>query len=75
MFTKKNTCQFHPLIKGVEMRPLVHEENTIMCEFKLQKGNVLPSHNYPYEQTGYLLSGKLNFRIGNKWSLAEAGDS
>ena len=29
----------------------------------------LPSHNHPYEQTGYLVSGKLNFRIENKWHL------
>ena len=57
------------------MRPLVFEQKTIMCEFKLKKGHTLPSHNHPYEQTGYLISGKLNFRIADKWYLAEPGDS
>ena len=75
MFTKSNTREFRSLIEGVKMRPLAFEEKTILCEFKLQKGYRLPAHKHPYEQTGYLLSGKLNFRIENKWHLAEAGDS
>lgn len=57
------------------MSPLVFEEKTLMCEFKLKQGSRLPPHSHPYEQTGYLISGKLNFRIENKWNLAEPGDS
>ncbi len=75
MFRKKDSNDFKPLIAGVSMRALVFEEKTIMCEFKLEKGSQLPSHRHPYEQTGYLLSGKLRFRIGDKWQLAEPGDS
>ena len=75
MFTKKDTRDYRPLIKGVTMRPLVFEQKTIMCEFKLKKEHTLPSHKHPYEQTGYLLSGKLNFRIGSEWYLTEPGDS
>ena len=75
MFTKKDTLNFRPLIKGVDMRPLAFEKKTILCEFKLEEGHKLPSHDHPYEQTGYLVSGKLNFRIGDEWFLAEAGDS
>ncbi len=75
MFTKYNSVDFRPLIEGVSMRPLAFEEKSILCEFKLKKGYKLPSHNHPYEQTGYLISGKLNFRIKNKWHLAETGDS
>ena len=75
MFTKKNTRNFRPLIEGVEMRPLAYEEKTILCEFKLKKGSNLPVHQHPYEQTGYLISGKMNFRIDQEWLLAEPGDS
>ncbi|MDX1283401.1 MAG: cupin domain-containing protein [Draconibacterium sp.] len=75
MFTKSNYRKFRPLIEGVEMRPLAFEEKTLLCEFKLNKGAKLPSHDHPYEQTGYLVSGKMNFRIGEEWHLAEAGDS
>ena len=75
MFTKRDTRNFRPLIEGVTMRPLAFEEKTILCEFKLEKGHTLPSHHHPYEQTGYLITGKLKFRIGDKWHLAEPGDS
>lgn len=75
MFTKSNQNSFRPLIKGVKMRPLVYEEKTLMCEFRLEKGNQLPWHNHPYEQTGYLISGKLKFRIGEQWHDTSPGDS
>ena len=75
MFTKNNSKEFKPLIEGVGMRPLVFEEKTLMCEFKLKKDHILPSHHHPYEQTGYLISGKLKFRIGEKWYDTEPGDS
>jgi len=75
MFTKKDTLSFRPLIDGITMRPLTWEDKTILCEFKLEKGCKIPSHLHPYEQTGYLLSGKLNFRIGQTWNIAEPGDS
>ena len=75
MFTKKDTLSFRPLIDGITMRPLAWEDKTILCEFKLDKGSKIPSHHHPYEQTGYLLSGKLNFRIGQTWNIAESGDS
>lgn len=75
MFTKKDTRIFRPLIDGIEMRPLAWEKNTLLCEFKLEKGYKIPPHQHPYEQTGYLISGKMNFRIGKKWNITEPGDS
>jgi quercetin dioxygenase-like cupin family protein len=75
MFTKSNQYPFRPLIQGVTMRPLVYEEKTLMCEFRLEKGNQLPLHNHPYEQTGYLISGRLKFRIGDEWHDTSPGDS
>lgn len=75
MFTKKNSRSYRPLIEGVAMRPLAFEKKTLLCEFKLEKGYKLPSHQHPYEQTGYLIAGKMNFRIDKEWHLTEAGDS
>ncbi len=75
MFTKNNTRKFKSLIEGVKMRPLVWEEKTLFCEFHLEFGYSIPAHIHPYEQTGTLISGKLNFRIGKEWHLTEPGDS
>jgi quercetin dioxygenase-like cupin family protein len=75
MFVKNSSFEWRTLMDGVEMRPLSFGERTNICEFRLKKGHSLPSHQHPYEQTGTLLSGKLNFRINNQWHLAEPGDS
>ncbi|WP_321368861.1 cupin domain-containing protein [uncultured Draconibacterium sp.] len=75
MFTKHNSQSFRSLLPGIVMRPLAFEEKTILCEFKLKAGHDLPAHDHPYEQTGYLLSGRLNFRIGENWFITTAGDS
>ncbi|MCA1759215.1 MAG: cupin domain-containing protein [Bacteroidales bacterium] len=75
MFTKRNTYDSRRLMKGVEMRPLAFGEKSNLCEFKLAKGHRLPSHSHPFEQTGTLISGKLNFRIKDKWYKAEPGDA
>ena len=75
MFTKNNEKQLRLLKDGVFMKPMAHEEKSLICEFLLKKGHLLPAHQHPYEQTGYLISGKLNFRIGKTWFPAEPGDS
>lgn len=75
MFTKNNQGKFKTLMPGVEMRPLVHGLKTIMCEFLLKQGHTLPLHNHPYEQTGYMLSGRMKFHIGDEWFESTAGDS
>ena len=41
----------------------------------MKKGNSIPSHPHPYEQTGILISGKLNFRVGNEWHFVETWNS
>ncbi|GAP70115.1 protein containing cupin domain [Bacteroidales bacterium 6E] len=75
MYTKKNQFEYKRLIEGVSMRPLVYEQKTILCEFILEKDAKLPLHQHPYEQTGYLISGKLRFEIGGKWYNSIPGDS
>ncbi|HOI47825.1 MAG TPA: cupin domain-containing protein [Prolixibacteraceae bacterium] len=75
MFRKKGSSAFKTLLEGVQMRPLVWEEKTLLCEFHLEKGRRLPLHSHPYEQTGYLISGKLQFHIGAEWYEATPGDS
>lgn len=75
MFTKRNKYAPRELMKGVVMRPLAFGEKANFCEFKLSEGYRLPAHSHPFEQTGTLISGKLNFRIDNTWFLAEPGDS
>jgi quercetin dioxygenase-like cupin family protein len=75
MFTKNGQVKYKTLIPGVQMRPLVYGEKTILCEFILEQGHALPLHRHPYEQSGYMLSGKMIFHIGDDRIETNPGDS
>lgn len=51
-----------------------HHVKTLMTEFLLEKGKVLPMHKHPQEQTGYLLSGKIILYIQNEEYEVNPGD-
>ncbi|MFC2082302.1 cupin domain-containing protein [Bacteroidota bacterium] len=75
MFYKKDNTAYKNPLEGVNFKTLVHGSNTSLHEFKLDKGSTIPMHSHPHEQTGYLVSGKMNFTIGDETILAQTGDS
>jgi len=75
MFYKKNDGGYRQVIEGIWLKTLVHGEKTLLCEFRIKKGKVLPSHSHPHEQTGYLVSGHMKFIIGDNVFDVEPGDS
>jgi quercetin dioxygenase-like cupin family protein len=75
MFYKKNETGYRVVMDGIRLKTLVHGERTLLCEFKIEKGKVLPSHKHHHEQTGYLVSGRMKFTIGDEEFYAEPGDS
>lgn len=75
MVKNQNENSYVLMAEGIRRNTLVHGDKTVFCKFKLDGGTELPLHRHPYEQTGYLLSGKLLFTIdGNKHEVT-AGDS
>ena len=75
MFQKKGDNGYIPALEGIERKTLVYGEKTLTCEFRLKKGSSLPRHAHPYEQTGYLVSGRMQLSIGEKTFEAGPGDS
>jgi quercetin dioxygenase-like cupin family protein len=75
MFKKNSSQGYRELAEGVELQTLVYGEKTLMGRFRLKKGGVVPLHAHPYEQTGMVLSGKLQFQVGGEVFTAETGDS
>lgn len=66
---------YTPLVEGISIKTLVYGEKTLTAKFILKKAAILPSHKHPHEQTGYLISGKMEFIIDGKTWVAESGDS
>ena len=75
MFQKHSGEGYITALEGIERKTLVFGEKTLLTKFILTKGSVIPEHAHPYEQTGYLVKGKLRFTIGSKLIDAESGDS
>lgn len=75
MFISGTTKGYVDVIKGVRRKTLAVGEKSLLVEFTLEEGSVLPLHSHPHEQTGYLLSGELQFAIGENEYIAKGGDS
>jgi quercetin dioxygenase-like cupin family protein len=74
MFYKKENNPYRQPLEGVRFKSLVHGEKTHLTEFRLDKGSTIPAHAHPHEQTGYLITGKMKFKIAGEVFMAEAGD-
>jgi len=75
MFSKANDAGYLRAFAGIERKTLVHGDKTLMTEFRLRKGALLPSHSHPHEQTGYLIKGRIRLKIGEQLFEAMPGDS
>lgn len=75
MFQKKSPEGYKPAIDKIAMKTLVHGEKTLMVEFQMKKGALLPCHSHPHEQTGYLVSGRMDLTIDAETFAVHPGDS
>ena len=75
MFNKSSKDGYSKQLEGIERKTLVHGEKTLMAEFKLQKGSIVPLHSHPHEQAGYLVSGQVKFSVDSKEIVCNPGDS
>jgi quercetin dioxygenase-like cupin family protein len=75
MFGQKQDSGYIPVAEGISRKTLVHGKNTLMTEFVLKKGAILPVHRHPQEQTGYLVSGNMILSIGDDVKEVRVGDS
>lgn len=75
MFTKADPDNYQVLLSGISMKSLAHGVRTQLTRFKLDREAVIPVHQHPHEQTGYLVSGALRFTLGQEEFMAQEGDS
>ena len=75
MFKKHSDAGYISGLEGIEQKTLVYGEKTLMTEFVLRKGAMLPRHAHPHEQTGYLVKGQIRLSIGTEVYEVTPGDS
>ncbi len=75
MFTKTTTEGYELALPGIERKTLAYGRLTLATEFRMRAGSTLPLHAHPYEQTGYLVSGRMRLTIDGEQLDAPAGAS
>jgi quercetin dioxygenase-like cupin family protein len=75
MFKKRSASGYVQALDKVTRKTLVHGSQTLMTEFKLEQGAALPRHRHLHEQTGYLVSGRMDLTIGGETFPVAPGDS
>ncbi len=74
MFSKHNATDYSETLPGIRQKTLVFGKRTLMTEFLLRAGSALPDHHHPHEQTGYLVAGHIQLRIGDATFDTRPGD-
>jgi quercetin dioxygenase-like cupin family protein len=54
------------MLPGVVRRTLTDGDRLMLIEVTLEDGAVVPMHTHPHEQTGYLISGRFLFELGDE---------
>jgi len=74
MIEKAKEAGFNELLDGVWLKSLTHGSQTHLTEVRFIKGAVVPRHQHPHEQTGYLISGSLRFFGDGEDTVVTPGD-
>lgn len=75
MFGKQSEIGYKHALDGIGQKTLVYGEKTLMVEFRMHRGAIIPEHDHPHEQTGYLVSGRMKLTIGEVVYDVFPGDS
>lgn len=63
------------VLDGIKRKTLVYGNNTLLTEFIIKKGKILPMHSHPEEQNSYLVSGHIILIIEGNGHEMKPGDS
>jgi len=75
MIHQPDSSNFKELLPGIFMKTLTHGANALLCEFRLTKGTIIPAHQHPQEQIGYLVHGSLRLFGDEGESIVATGSS
>lgn len=74
MFSPNSEANPVEMLPGVVRQTLSCGDHMLLCEIRLATGSVVPAHEHPHEQIGYVVRGRLRFRIGDEERDLAAGD-
>ncbi len=75
MFGTKSPDGYVEVLPGIRIKTLNYGAASLMSEFLLDKDAALPEHSHVYEQSGYLVKGKMKIFIEGTPRILLPGDS
>ncbi len=75
MFGINSKNGYQKIADGILIKTINYGGNMLMAEFLLEKGAVLPAHSHIYEQTGYLIKGRIQLFINENTKELMPGDN
>jgi len=73
MFKHNSEATPVEMFPGIVRRALCSDERMTLCEITLYKGAVVPLHGHADEQTGYVVQGRMLWKIGDEECEIGAG--
>lgn len=73
MFKASSEATPVEMFPGIVRRALCGDERMTLCEITLHKGAVVPLHGHADEQAGYVVQGRMLFKIGDEEREIGAG--
>ncbi|MEW6226863.1 MAG: cupin domain-containing protein [Bacillota bacterium] len=75
MIGKSETASAVQMMSGVVRKTLVVGDRMLLAQFSFEAGAVVPVHQHPHEQVGYVISGRQRLTVGDEVHFIEGGDS
>jgi len=74
-FNSRNDVDPVEFLPGIERRTMLYHDLIMLCQFTYKKGACHDTHSHEYEQTGYLLKGKMKFTVGDETRVMSPNDA
>ena len=71
----KSKCVKQREFMGISFDVLAVGEKSMVTRMNYKADNIVPFHQHPHEQSGYVVSGKFRLKSGDIDEMLEAGDT
>ena len=75
MFGTRSDNGYREIVPGIRIKTISYGKSTLMVEFRLDKGSLLPEHAHVNEQIGYMVEGSMTLYVEGKGRTVYPGDS
>lgn len=63
-----------PIATGSWRKTITWGDQMLVSEVTFDRGGIVPRHLHPHEQTGYVVSGAIEFTLGDRAMVLRAGE-